>query len=98
MTYDPYDPQATSADDLSIVLSIVTRAGEIADRQQVDIDRLGLIMDVCATHYRHPLDLRGLLEATPFDFTHDITGIVRHLDRKTGELTDGFMPRYARGQ
>lgn len=55
-----------------------------------------LSMDIEATHCNGcPLDLWGLLEAGVSDFLHDITGIVRHLDRRTGRLTNCFLPRYA---
>lgn len=44
------------------------------------------------------LDLEGLLKAKPFDFAHDICGIIRHMDRSSypGKLTDCFVPRFAR--
>lgn len=60
--------------------------------------RTGLVMDLIACHRNGcELDLAGLLTASDFDFIHDIGGIHRHLDRKTGRLTDCFVPRYSAG-
>ena len=53
-------------------------------------------MDIVATHtHGCPLALQALLDADEGDFLHDIGGINRHLDRDTGRLGDGFIPRYA---
>ncbi len=57
---------------------------------------LQLLMDITGTHCNGcPLNLAGLLAADDFNLAHDIGGIVRSLDRKTGKLTNFFMPRYA---
>ena len=37
-----------------------------------------------------------LLNASVFDFMHDINGINQHLNRRTYKLEDGFWPRYAK--
>lgn len=60
-------------------------------------DKLAMAMDITATHLNGtPLDLAALLAADGFDFLHDIVGICRHIDRRTGKLGDCFYPRYAR--
>lgn len=33
-----------------------------------------------------------------FNFTHDVVGIARHLNRKTGDMGGHFLPRCARGK
>ena len=54
-------------------------------------------MDLTACHRNGcPLDLKKLLDADEFNFSHDIFGIRRHLDRKTGLLMHFFTPRYAK--
>lgn len=59
-------------------------------------DRLSLEMDLTATHLNGcALDLARLLEADDFNFAHDVCGIQRHLDRKTGGLLRLFRPRCA---
>jgi hypothetical protein len=53
-------------------------------------------MDLNACHCNGcPLNLRGLLEADESDLLHDLAGIRRHLDRRSGKLGDCFSPRYA---
>lgn len=64
-------------------------------------DLLACQMDLDATHSNGmPLDLERLREwgqgEGSFDFTHDIIGIYRFLDRSTGRLEGCFLPRCAR--
>ena len=55
-----------------------------------------VLMDVIATHANGcPLKLASLLAADDFNFSHDVFGIRRHLNRKTGELCGCFVPRFA---
>jgi len=74
--------------------------GRIADRAiKLDkrINRRHVTMDITACHANgNPLDLEELLTADDFNFTHDVFGITRYLDRTTGKLTDCFVPRYTR--
>ncbi len=54
-------------------------------------------MDLTACHRNGcPLDLAALAEADDFNFSHDVFGIRRHLNRKTGLLMDFFTPRYTK--
>ena len=58
--------------------------------------RMDLLMDVEACHCNGcKLNLKGLLEAKDFDFIHDLVGIQEHIDRRTGQLQDYFLPRYS---
>lgn len=53
-------------------------------------------MDITACHANGcPLRLAELLKADDLDFVHDVFGIRRHIDRKTGKLGDCFLPRFA---
>ncbi len=79
---------------------LFTLQGQVCSRAEQDIksikwDRISLMMDLDSVPN---LDLAGLLEASPLDFTHDICGIYRHMDRSTypGKLMDCFVPRYCR--
>lgn len=55
-------------------------------------------MDLCATIAQGvPLRLEELLAADKFNFAHDIGGIYRNLDRETGLLVGGFLPRFHPG-
>ena len=59
-------------------------------------ERINLDMDLTACHLNGcPMDWEKLLSAPRFDFLHDVGGISRHIDRKTGKLTDCFLPRCA---
>ena len=57
--------------------------------------RISLIMDIELAHEICPLDLDGLHNAEPIDFTHDIGGILQHFNRVTKKLDNGFAPRFA---
>ena len=41
-----------------------------------------------------PLRLQSLLAADGYSFAAEIIGIRRHLDRATGALTAGYLPRF----
>ena len=58
--------------------------------------RFNLFMDLDKTNENVGLNLEGLLEADDLNFSHDILGIQRHINRDTGELEDFFVPRYAK--
>lgn len=57
-----------------------------------------LLMDLAAVHHHHPLQLEELATVDNLTFRHDIHGILRHMNRETGELGDCFVPRMARTQ
>jgi hypothetical protein len=67
-----------------------------AKREGLASDLLSLEMDIRAAMADVPLDLARLARFPAFDFAHDILGIMRHMDRKTGKLAGGFLPRCAR--
>ncbi len=76
-----------------LIEDIVDRA--IADDKS--LDRLDLTMDITACHCNGtPLKLAELLTADDFNFSHDVFGIRRHLDRTTGKLLNHFCPRFAK--
>lgn len=82
--------------DLETILRIAERAvhhpiiGEYLD------DKTTIIMDINATHSNGcPLRLGMFEGSNDPDFIHDILGIRRHINRKTGRLEDCFTPRFA---
>lgn len=89
-------------EDLAIISKIAERAiayfilaSETGRR--LPFDGLDIQMDLCAVHLNGcPLRLADLLAADDFNFAHDITGIRRHLNRKTGALENHFLPRFAK--
>lgn len=81
----------TTEDDGRVIAGIVTRAMKL----KLGASRMDVHMDLSATHCNgNPLRLDDLLAADDFNFTHDIAGIRRHLNRDTGKLEDGFSPRF----
>ena len=82
-------------DEDKAVERIIERAAVMEREYGSKLDRLSLRMDLEATHAKCPLDLKRLAEFPDFDFAHDIYGIMGHLNRKTGELENCFVPRCA---
>jgi hypothetical protein len=87
--------------DRKLVDGILDRAAR--ERQAKGIvttvaDRRDLSMDIVATHANGTrLDFVKWLSFDAFSFWHDIQGIQRHIDRRTGKLTGHFLPRCYKG-
>lgn len=82
-----------SKEDASLIDAIVARAEALLPKFE---SRRVLLMDITAVHLNGcPLQLRELLGADTFNFSHDVTGISNHIDRNTGKLLDCFRPRFA---
>ena len=78
---------------------IAGRAVAYGDRHQLPLDYCQIEMDIISCHVNGcPLDLERLLAAEESEFVHDVLGIRRHIDRKTGELGDCFLPRFAESE
>jgi hypothetical protein len=74
----------------------VTRIIDMAKTHGVNIDHMTMSMDLLACHCNGtPLKLMQLYMSAPDDFTHDMLGIARHINRHTGQLMGGFKPRFA---
>lgn len=81
-----------SAEDYDLIDQIVNRA----DRLGLVRDRTESTMDITAAHLNGcPLRLADMLAADDFNFIHDVGGIGRHIDTKTGKLQNCFLPRFA---
>lgn len=79
------------------LIDIMLRAASLMNFEVRGSSRLEVSMDLTACHcVGCPLDLEGLLTATPSDLVHDVAGIMANINRETGELENCFMPRYAR--
>lgn len=78
------------------ISAIAQRAVAIAASAGWKYEFMDADMDITACHANgNPLKLDELLAADEFNFTHDVFGIRRHLNRKTGKLEDYFSPRYS---
>jgi hypothetical protein len=77
-------------EDEKLIQEIATRAAKKG------LERVGTMMDISATHASGcPLKLKELSQADDLNFFHDVCGINRHLNRRTGQLKDCFVPRFA---
>jgi hypothetical protein len=84
-------------EDMSKIFNIAARAKKEYQEHGVDLDMLSLEMDLIAVHgHCQKLDLDKLFNFNSFNFAHDISGIISHLNRETIELMDCFLPRCAR--
>lgn len=82
--------------EAELIGRIVDRAIEVSETFGNKIDRMSLLMDIEAVHCNgNPLNLADLYMSDQFNFVHDVFGIMRHIDRKTGKLKDFFSPRYS---
>ena len=93
-----FDNFKTDEHSMDLINKIADRARKnpIIKRKMYP-EKITLLMDLTAIHVTIGLRLQDMLE-TPndFDLIHDIGGIYRHLDRRTGELMDHFCPRFAK--
>lgn len=79
-----------------LIRKIAARADtEFFRPHSIDQSQMDTEMDLCAVIAQGcPLRLDELLAADLVNFAHDIGGIRRHIDRRTGQLGSGFCPRY----
>lgn len=84
--------------EYELIGKIVDRAEAMANEHGLaNFDARATDMDLTACHANGcPLDFQKLLEFDDSNFGHDVFGITRFIDRKTGELGDCFLPRCAR--
>lgn len=54
------------------------------------------IMDLALAEVCFQIDWEKLLAADDFNFTHDICGIILHIDRQEGAFRNHFLPRCRR--
>jgi hypothetical protein len=80
-------------ENFEVLAKILDRAD---DKHLLTFDRLSLMMDLECAMKEFNLSLDELLNADDFNFTHDICGIQRHINRRTMEFENFFVPRFAR--
>lgn len=82
--------------DCKKIAGIARRAVRVYADNGVSRDFEEIQMDLEAVHGGVcPLDLDRLGAFDDFNLLHDVGGVARHLDRRTGELRDSFRPRSA---
>ena len=85
-----------SSPEAKAIQKIAVRASALAKAYGLNYTVLEADMDITACHANGcPLDISALLAADLANFSHDVMGIRRHINRKTGKLENCFVPRYA---
>ena len=75
---------------------IAQRAKELAKKWNVEYSWHDAQMDLTCVHLNDwHMNLARLEAADDFNFSHDVFGIAKHLNRETGKLEDCFVPRFA---
>ena len=83
-------------EDSETIHRIIERLRDMGDVEE-GFDYLSLEMDISAVHVNGcQLRLEELLEAPDYSFLHDVFGIQRNINRKTGKLKNCFCPQFAK--
>lgn len=92
--HHPHDAARDAA--LTTIGRIADRAVLVYAQHDVYVDRQNVLLDLTICHFSagQRIRLDDLLAADDLNFIHDVAGINKHLDRETGELMDGFRPRF----
>jgi hypothetical protein len=82
-----------SRDEMLLIIKIAYRAKRLLPSR----DLLGSTMDITACHLNGcPLKLEDLFKSDEENFLHDVCGISRHINRRTGKLLHCFLPRFSK--
>ena len=85
-----------SPQDQALIGQILKRGMDMARDFNVKLDHVTLAMDIVACHCNGtPLKLLQMLMSDPSDFSHDLLGITRFIDRESGKMREGFKPHFA---
>jgi len=86
--------KGSTEEDTELIIKIAERAVKLYHTSGVEIDVTDTKIDIATVHQSMPLKLDKFLNGDTFNFCHDIIGIATHLNRDTGELEKGFLPRF----
>jgi hypothetical protein len=87
---------ACSRFEHDIINRIADRAVALARKHEIEYEKMTATMDLTACHCNGmALDLAKLESADEATFAHDVFGIRRHIDRRSGIIGDCFVPRAA---
>jgi hypothetical protein len=82
--------------DGKLIKAIAERAVKLYTNHGADLDQQDVEMSITATHNNGtPLRLQELLDADDFNLSHDVGGMIRHINHDTGKLENFFVPRFA---
>jgi hypothetical protein len=80
--------------DRQLIVAIVCRAVDELVTLFLRGDLVDLMADLALCRRRYRLDLEKLFTLGRDEFCREITNINHRINRKTGEMPEGFMPRY----
>jgi hypothetical protein len=80
--------------DRRLIAGIITRAVEELVTVFLRGDLIDLMEDLALCRRRYRLDLEKLSALGRDDFFRETLNINRHINRKTGKMPEGFIPRY----
>ena len=84
-------------EDMNLIQKICKRYHKMRKSLKLKpTDHQSLDMDISAAHLDIPMNLQKLLDFPDFDFAHDISGIMSHINRITGKIEKFFLPRASR--
>ena len=78
---------------LDLMCQIADRAQELGAEHN---DRITFMLDMECADKAFNMDWKGLLMADDFNFVHDVCGIQNHVDRKNKQMSNRFLPRFAK--
>jgi hypothetical protein len=80
--------------DRQLIVGIVCRAVDELVMLFLRGDLVDLMADLALCHRRYRLDLEKLFTLNKDEFAWETTNINHRINRKTGKMPEGFMPRY----
>jgi hypothetical protein len=82
----------TKKENFQKIVEIAKRA---EDMNLLMFDRFSLIMDLECAVEEFNLRLDEFLNADNFNFSHDIVGIQKNINRQTKQFENCFLPRFS---
>jgi hypothetical protein len=79
--------------DRQLIVAIACRAVDELVTLFLRGDLVDLMADLALCHRRYRLDLEKLFTLGKDEFCQETTNISHRINRKTGEMPEGFMPR-----
>lgn len=78
--------------NIDLIIKIANRFHEVESMPW--LSRSFTHMTLLAVDRNHKIDWQRMLDGDDFNLVHDVMGMLRHYEPKTGQFTDCFLPRY----
>ena len=84
---------STTPADYQSILKLTERFVALCASHKIGVmSSMSVGLDLCIVNARTPLNFDAMLLTSDEDFSYDMVGIARNVDRLTGELQNGFKP------